>query len=358
MKKILSLAACLLMGAALFTACDSDDDNTIIDPNLHPTAGIYVLSEGSYFYKINGALDYYGYTTDGLTTDRGVFYKANGRYLGGTPNNALIASDGNMYIVTTEDNRVEIIDPATRLAKDPIKVTQPRELATDGTDVYISSYKGKVYKYNTVSAKLTDSTEVVGTNLEGVAVVGDYVYVCNAWNPDGSFNTNVVKLDKNLNKVKDITVVTNPTQLLTNGTDLFVVSMGNYTTIAAQLQRIDTSTDVVTTIAPATMAAIVSGRLYLVNAPWGGTATYSYYDIQSKTVNTWPTPSEVFLPYAIAVDPNNGNVLITSKSEDPDKPGSPSNTADGYLTMYKSDGTFMGKYDCGLNPGTIVFYIP
>ncbi len=358
MKKIFSWVALALLSATLFTACsDDDDDNDVpVTDAIEVTSGVYVVNEGSYYYGINGSVTSYDPTSG--TAQQSVFQEVNGRALGGTPNDAVISGD-YIYIATTDENRVEIANASTMASVAYVSVTQPRELAasTDASKVFVSSYNGKVYAISTTSYELVDSSAVVGSYLEGIGVYGDYVYVCNSYNADYTYNTNVVKLDAILNKVKDITVAANPTQIEVVGDNVFVVSTGNYYDVSAVAQQINPATDAVSEIAPATMIAASSTRLFLVNAPWGSTPTYSYADVNGTTigsVQTWIDGADLVSTYAMAYDYVSGWVYVTSSSEDPDYGGA-SYTLPGYAVVYTADGEKQSQFDTGLNPGTVVF---
>ncbi len=357
MKKLLSLAAIALTSTSLFTACndDNEDDNKpIIDP-VEITSGVVVVNEGSYYSNINGSATLFDMPTNTATTD--AFQNANGRSLGGTPNDAVVVGD-YLYIATTDENRVEIADGRTMKSVASIKVKQPRELAllNDG-NVVLSSYTGKVYKIDTKSRELADSSEVVGANLEGITVYGNYVYVCNAYNADYTYNTNVVKLDAELNKVKDITVAANPTQIETMNDNVFLISMGNYNDVQAVAQQIDPATDAVTEIAPATLLAVTPHQLYLINAPYGSAPTYSVASVKGKTIGAlqkWIDGTEIVSPYAMAWDYATNVVYVSSSALDPDYGGA-SYSLPGFVVAYDDDGQMVRKFDAGLNPGTIVF---
>ena len=104
----------LVLGTFVLTACNLDEepkeykDVTVAD-------GLFILNEGSYFSQINGSLDFLGYLSSSV--ERDIFNKINGRALGGTPNHALICGS-KMYIATTEENRVEVVDAMTLKAFD------------------------------------------------------------------------------------------------------------------------------------------------------------------------------------------------------------------------------------------------
>ena len=63
---------------------------------------------------------------------------------------------------------------------------------------------------------------------------------------------------------------------------------------------------------------------------------------------------EIDSPVEIAVDPESGDVYVTSLKNSPDT-GYPDYNADGYMVRYSSGGIFKARYDTGVNPGTIVF---
>jgi hypothetical protein len=353
MKKYFSMLAFLTIGAMTFTSCSNDDDDKDkVVPMRTVADGVLVLNEGNYFSNINGSLDYLNYKSSNVT--RNCFQTANGRSLGGTPNDAIINDEDELYIATTFENRVEIADAKTMKSVAVAKIRKPRELASDGSYVYVSSYTGRVYKIDDKSHEVVDSSEVIGTNLEGIAVYKGYVYVSNAWNDDYTYNTNVVKLDVELNKVKDITVVANPGQLIAYENYIYVASQGNYIDVQPTVQRINCVTDEVSVIGTASMMACNNDRLYMINVPYGSPATYSYYDIRTQTTQKWIDGSEIYSPYAMAVDPITDEVFITSQNEDVEKHIA-NFYADGYLTQYSRDGVFKKKYVCGVNPGTILF---
>ena len=350
----MKLVACLCAAAFVLTACDDDDPQPVIEP-VEVADGVFILNEGSFYAQINGSLDYLDYASGKVS--RNVFQTANGRTLGGTPNNAILCGS-KLYIATQEENRVEVVDAKTLNAYTPVDVVAPRELCTDGEAVYVSSYTGEVSKIDTLTLKVTAKSPVVGTNLEGIAYRQGYVYVCNAWNSDYTYNTNVVKLSAGtLAKVKDVTVVANPNQLIASGDDLYLASWGNYFDVPATIQHISL-TDQVTSLANATFMALGKDNLYLVGSSydenWNEVNTYTVYNLTTGKESMFTTGSDIVSPVTIGVDPLSGDVFISSRSKD-DNTGAASYTTDGYLMRYRADGTVVGRYNCGVGPGTLVF---
>ena len=356
MKKYMKLLACLFAGTFVLTACDDDNEEPKTEYQEVAVAdGLFILNEGSYYSQVNGSLDYIDFSTNSITTN--AFQAANGRALGGTPNNALLCGS-KLYIATQEENRVEVVDAKTLKALSPVSITAPRELCTDGEAVYVSSYTGEVSRIDTLSLRVTAKSPVVGTNLEGIACRQGYVYVCNAWNSDYTYNTNLVKLSaQTLQKQKDITVVANPNQLIASGDDLYLASWGNYADVPATVQCIDKD-DRVTTLAHATYMALRLGKLYLIGSSyddqWREVNTYTVYDLASATETTFTRGLDIVSPVTIGVDPVSGDVFISSRSMDANT-GAASYTAKGYVLRYRPDGTLVTRYDCGVSPATLVF---
>lgn len=359
MKKYLLSIAVLMAATISFTSCDDDDDcPTCPPPATIVQNGVYVINEGNYSYQINGTLDFLGYDVAKGTysmTDS-IFEKVNGRSLGGTPNDALIFSDSLLCIAVADENRVEFVNTLTKKASTAIKIEKPRELAYESGSnyIYVSSYTGKVYKIDMTTRTIAGESEKVGANLEGIAVAGNKLYVCNSCNPDYTYNKNVVELNANtLAKNQDIEVVDNPVDVINAGDAIFILSMGNYGDKPATVQMLKDGQ--LSTIGNATMMAYdaYNDQLYMINAPFGGDKEYKVYNLKNGQTTTFLTNPDIFSPYSLAVNPVNGDVFITSSTKNPDT-GYADYTADCKLYRYTSVGTLLGTYDCGVNPGTIV----
>ena len=359
MKKYLLSIAVLMAATISFTSCDDDDDSKTCPTPVIPRYGVYVINEGNYSYQINGTLDFLGYDVAKGTysmTDS-IFEKVNGRSLGGTPNDALIVGDSVLCIAVADENRVEFVNTTTKKADAAVSIDNPRELAYESGSnyLYVSSYTGKVYKIDMTTRTIAGESEKVGANLEGIAVAGNKLYVCNSFNPDYTYNKNVVELNANtLAKNQDIEVVDNPVDVINAGNAIFILSMGNYADKPATVQMLKDGQ--LSTIGNATMMAYdaYNDQLYMINAPYGGgDKEYEVYNLKNGQTTTFLTNPDIFSPYSLAVNPVNGDVFITSSTKNPDT-GYADYTADCKLYRYTSAGILLGTYDCGVNPGTIV----
>lgn len=365
MKKYLLSIAVLMAATISFTSCDDDDDcPTCPTPAAIVQNGVYVINEGSYYSQINGTLDFLGYDVAKGTYSmtRNIFEDVNGRSLGGTPNDALIVGDSVLCIAVAEENRVEFVNTTTKKADAAVSIDNPRELAYESGSnyLYVSSYTGKVYKIDMTTRTIAGESEKVGANLEGIAVAGNKLYVCNSCSSDyTTYYKNVVELNAStLAKNQDIEVVDNPVDIINAGSAIFILSMGNYADKPATVQMLKDGQ--LSTIGNAIMIAYDANlkRLYMVNVIYNEDYTikrrdYMVYDLNTNTTSTFLQEASAFLPYSIAVNPVNGDVFITSSTKNPDT-GYADYTADCKLYRYTSAGILLGTYDCGVNPGTIV----
>ena len=218
MKKYFYMFACLFAATALTTSCINDDDDPAVEPVVNiATDGVFILNEGNYYSNIDGSLDYLDYSTDKVT--RGLFASANKRSLGNTPNDMLVGNSV-LYIATNGENRIEVLNKSTMMSIKTIEIPSPREMTSDGTYVYVTSYDGRVRKidpeYNIVVAQ----SAVIGDNLEGITYFGGSLYVCNSCKPGETYtyHREVVKLNAStLGNEGTISVGLNPTQIVTDG---------------------------------------------------------------------------------------------------------------------------------------------
>lgn len=357
MKKFLSSLLCLLLGFTVFTACDNNND---LPNHEHSVVadGVFIVNEGSYFSQINGAIDYLNYSNNAV--NRNVFKNTNGRSLGGTPNSAVICNH-EIYIACADENRVEVMNDSTFSSVAQITVESPREVATDGEYVYVSSYTGKVTKISSTH-HVVGTSGIIGSHLEGIVALNGYVYVCNS--ADGSkqytdpdyYLKSVLRLDKtSLGLEKEITVEKNPTALLTDGNYVYVLCSGDYKIIKGCIEKISNQDNSVSKIAEATMMAYNNGNyLYYANAPYDGVPTYGVYNITSQTTVDFTIEGPKF-PYSMGVDPISGDIFISALNPNPDYPSYASYTTDGILYRYTSAGALKKTYTIGVSPGTLVF---
>ena len=366
-KTLFLSALCAMITCGGFTSCSDDDDSPVfIDVTV--ADGVFVLNEGSYFAGINGTLDYLDYKTATMSNN----ILADIYNLGGTPNNAIIVGDV-MYIACSDENRVAVIDAKNLIAaKQMIAITAPREMATDGSYLYVTSQAGCVIKVDLTTNLIVETTPVIGDRLEGIAWRNGYLYVCNSCkeipDPDSGYSsweyhTNLIKLNaETLAKVSDITVAANPNQIVSDGQYLYLASWGDYNQTPATVQQIDEN-DEVSVIGTGQKIAYDDNKLYIVNTEydeyWNEVHTYKVLDLKTNlTTDFWGDTSLIFSPGTIGVDPVTHDVFITSYNKD--DYGYASYTTNGYMIVYSNANKYFSnaatKFTTGVGPCTLVFY--
>jgi len=356
MKKYLSLAAALLCSAILFTSCLGDDDNNNTNPDVYTiTMGAFVLNEGNYYNNISGSLSYID--LQNATVTNNYFKQINQRSLGGTPNCIVTAgTEGDLYIACTDENRIEITDSKVKSVA-YVNVEKPREMCADDSYVYVTSYNGTVSKISIKDRKVSSTSAVVGANLEGITLRNGYLYVCNSYNPDYTYNSNVVKLSAStLEKVGDIAVAVNPTSIKVSGDNIYVLSSGNYNDVSPRLQKID-SADKVSLLTTAVYFDVLDGMVFGIDSSYNELTKktqYSYFGIaKSGAIEEIIPPFDIPAPCAINIDPNSATIFVSSyKMGDS---GYPDYSAPGYIYAFRTYDNYAKKFDLGVGPRHVLF---
>lgn len=366
MKKL-----CYLMFAAILSSgissCSDDKDSPM--EVTETVSGFYTINGGNKSGKIPASLTSYQYST-GVATDplQDAFMAANGIALGDGAQKAIVYGS-KMYIAMYGSNLIWVVEPATLKIITSIKpegdAINPRALAAKDGKVYASMYTGYVSRIDTISMKVEASVKV-GPNPDQIGIGGNKLYVANS---DGS-NSKIGYPESSISiidlgsftetKIKDITKVLNPTDVATNGKDVFVICKGNYEDKPSVVKKV-VGNDVVE-VAPGTNIDVNANKLYVINAPYGGERsdmTFKVYDTESlKEVGnivqqTAGTESWVDSPNAIAVDPAEGDIVILSYTLS--EAGAAQYREPCYANIYGTDGVFKKRIKCGVGARAVTF---
>lgn len=352
-----------LLVAALplsFAACSDDDGPDHEIETVTVSNGAFIVNSGNLRNNIPGSLTFIDYATGQASQD--VFKAANGRVLGDTPQNAVVYGS-KMYIAVYQSNLIEVVDRVSlkslkTIPFDASEGQEPRFVLAHEGKVYASMYNGYVQRIDTLSLSI-DGAVKVGPNPEEMCVAGDYLYVANS---DGMNYQNGYVDGCTVSKIalgsfseeKKINVGINPTKMASDGNNVYVITMGDYSAANPATLRQIVNDNTVNAIAPATLMGASAGKLYFINAPYGASSIdYKVLDTATGTISAFPV-SGVDSPAAIAVDPVVGDVFVTSYNM---VGGYASYSTPGYVEQYKADGSLVKHYDTGVGPCYVNFNI-
>lgn len=365
----------MMLATVSFAACDEDEEitgggngnggNDSIPAVVTPvSSGVLILNNGNTTSGIEGDFTTVDYAV-GFSAASGRFAAVNGRTLGDTPNAACIYGN-KIYTAVTSSNTVEVCAKGdfrsvkqVSFAGNP-DLSQPRSVVGKDGYVYVSFFSGYVCKIDTLNFNMTDTVKIgEGTYPEKMAVAGNKLYVPNSGYGSG---TTVSEIDlATFAKTRDITVPVNPVQVSTDAEgNVYLLCSGTYDAswnqIGAAVHRLDLATGNHVKVADATMMDIPQGtnKLYVVNSPYGAsTVSYVSVDLTQTPYNAVSLPVSADSPAAIAVDPVNGNIVLTSYSL---SGGYPSYNIPGYANIYNAAGELQKRVDTGVGPCGIYFF--
>lgn len=358
LKGQLRMLALVLALPILLWACNKDKSEDGVP--IVATKGVFVFNSGNQKGNIDGSLSFIDEKTGAVTND--VFKTANERSLGSTVQDGVILGN-NMYIAVSKSNTIEVVNKNTLASVTQIRPTaaqgsSPRDIVTDGKYVYVSMFSGQVSRIDP-STNTIDKTVAVGPNPAEMVITHNHLYVANS---DGlNFNEGYVN-GKSVSKIslstlaeKKIPVGMNPTKIVADASgNVIVLCMGDYNENPAALWIINEDDVARDWGKTATLMAIKGNSLYTINTPFGTTTKkYSVYNTQTGDLekdNFVSVP--VDSPAGIAIDPDNGRILITSYTLVSDKA---SYATPGYVSEYSSDGAFVKRYDVGVGAVYMTF---
>lgn len=353
-KSISKMKRKLLLGALLatfgfLTACNNEKG---IDPPYEPTTttGLFILSEGWYGAGA-GSLAHYNFCESALTLN--VYGLQNpGKSIGDTPED-IVRYGAKTYITAWGEGKVLILDTQGKeLAT--VQMTKPHSIAADGKYVYVSTYDSKVARIDTLDYSVTYAA-VSGLYGEGIAVIGDNVYVAN--NGDTQYEQGlgetIMIVDKaNMRETGEIPTPMNPRRLCA-GQDgyLYLVTAGEYNpdwTFAVEpgLHRVNVTTKaVVDTFEDMVVSNITALGDYVYGCYQDWATGESYIrrvNVKNNMVSAFTSAESDY--YSLTADPVGKTIYA--------------GTSDGELVCYNTDGSQMFRLQgLGANVTAVAFTV-
>lgn len=308
--------------------------------------GVYIVNEGN-FGSGNGTLSLFSY--DSLKVYNDLFRAANNRPLGDVPNSMTINS-GKAYIVVNNSGKIEIADAKTLVSQGVISgLNSPRNLAfANSTKAYVTSlYSDSIaiidLNSNTISGYIN-----AGGPTEAIMVDGTKAYVTNWTNGNTVRVINVAE-----NRVIDTIIVGSEPEsiVIDRNNRLWVLCPGSWRRdVFAELDVINLGTGKVEK--KFTFPDIQNSPSCLKIDAMGQTLYYINKGVYKMDVTASSLPVTPLIPennayfYKIAVNPVNSDILVTDAGDF---------MHDGYISVYKNDGTLFKRDKAGLIPGSMAF---
>lgn len=343
-----------------------------------PVTGFYLLNEGN-MGSNKCTLDFYDYTN--ATYTRNIYGNANPDVVKelGDVGNDLQVYGSKLWAVINCSNKVEVMDAATATRIGQIEIPNCRYIAFDGPYAYITSYAGPVqidddYKQlgyvarvDTATLRITGQC-LVGYQPDGIAILDGYAYVCNS----GGYMVNnyettvsVVNLSSMMEERRIPVAVNLQYAVADRFGQLWVSSRGDYYDEPAALYWIDRpgSAAVVNELktpagghVAASAMTLCGDSLYIVGSEFSyvtqeTTTTYGIVNVRTHTLVsanfiTDGTDDRIRRPYSVAVNPDNGQILVAD-ARDYVNPGR--------LYCFSSDGVRLWDVRTGDIPAHFVF---
>ncbi|RAU84161.1 YncE family protein [Pontibacter arcticus] len=334
-KTILSAFALIL----ILASCRENEEPIPAEVEEVPGQGssFYLLNEGN--MNMNKAsLDFYDAKAGKYK--RNIYEEANPEVtlgLGDVGNDAQVYG-GKLYVVVDVSGKVEVLDVRTGKRLKQISIKNCRYITFHQGKAYVSSYNANIGSTGTANGFVAqidtatlaiERTVTVGRQPEGVAIVGEKLYVANSggYNPEQLERTiSVVDLNT-LKETNRIEVADNLHRLKADKYgDLYVTSRGNSKGETAKLFVIGTQT------ASVKHTFDVAGNFWIdedlgyiistVQDKTTGNRTIRYSLIDIKEEKLLPqsfiedaAAKEISKPYGIAVDPVTKAVYLTDAKD-------------------------------------------
>lgn len=346
----------------LFNACKKEpDDENKPNPVTPPVSlAVYVLNQGS-FSGNNASVTLFNPEDSAITAN--YFQAQNNRVLGDTGSDLLVYG-GKTYIATNVSSQLEIVDSKTFKSIKQISFIKdgepqlPSALAGLDDKVYVASYDGLVTVIDTLSLEIIKTIEV-GLNPDAILAANNEIWVSNSGGlnfPDYDNTISIIDPDR-LIEIDRIEVGTNPyTMKADDYGDIYLITRGNYGDEKMRLSIINAATR---------KLKHTFENFEAYNFTIKGDTAYVYHHdfmsgegskIMTINVKTEQVISQQFITdntsietvYAIAADPSKDNIYITDAKD---------YVSQGIVYCFGTDGKLKFKFDAGINPVAVRFFM-
>ncbi len=310
------------------------DDGTVIKIRRKSLVGLYILSEGS-AGRNQAELAYYDVKT--ATISKKYFKAKNNTDLGDTGNDLVLYGNKLYCTVSGSDlatdirigGYIEVIHPKTGIsikripAKDAAgNPDMPRFMAMSGGKVYVTMYSGSVARIDTATLEIDGRAALGGKLPEGICLYGGNLYVCNSGQGPG--NTISVVDIATFKETKTITTENNPTSIGVTSTGDIYFTTADYTWGGGNRSNLYkfnvANTSAITAFnCRASSLAVGDNYVYATDFTWNDYSDHAIkVNLKTGAVSDFSDELELYMVYAVQVNPINGDVYITGQGQDVD----------------------------------------
>lgn len=341
----------------LISTLEDEDPET---PDSPLSESFYVLNEGNMLAN-QCTLDFYDAVTGEYTRNVLQGTRPGDTGVLGDVGNDLQLYDGRLFAVVNGSDKVEVYDAESLAHVGTLAVESPRYIVFDGNYAYVSSYSGKVMRFDVRTLTAAGSAEA-GMLPEEMAIYGGRLFVANSGDfADPTFRNTITVIDlASFSLVGEIDAYIQLHHLAVDarGT-LWASSRGNYSDKpACLLAYIPNGNDgyslAKTFDVPVTNMSLCGDTLYYIAASYDEhyVATYSFGSIDTASMShntasyiTDGSEATMMTPYAVALRPD-GSFYITDVA---------GYTGTGTVRAYSADGRVVSIHAAAQIPGHLVF---
>ena len=358
-NKYLNLFAvsALFLGASIcFTSCNKDDDNNNAAPEITSAKKVFILNEGNWNGN-NASLDIY--YPDGEKTYQSKVYAAqNGEILGDTGQD-LLYYGGKVYVSVWGSSYLAKLDSTGKVIEKhnfTAEEGQPRYLAAKDGFVYVSTYGGKVAKFDTASIVAPKGFVEVGPHPEEMCVKDNYLYTVISGDYNVKYENKIAVVDLSSFTFKEnIEILDDPTNILSFKDKLYVVYYSDPMSGVQAILEVDPAAKSYKVMADGSKLATDGANLYYIHSAtdWSDypnvktVTTFHKYGSSDNFLDLTSTPElSSSIIYLFDIDPDNGDFYL----------GITDTQTSGTVYRFDKTGKFIAKFETsGLNPNHAVF---
>lgn len=348
----------VLLLSTLWIGCEPNGEDDSGKKAEVIVSQVLILNEGAYQAN-NAGITVYDPEKKEVTVEE-LYATANGRQMGDTGQDILVDGDdvyvsvyGSSYVARLNMQGEQQASHSFTEAEG-----QPRFMVADNTHLYVTLYSGNVAVLDRSTLAVTVLIPV-GANPEGMALMGDHLYVANSgWGYDQTISVIDTKKGEN---IQTITCAVNPQQFVVVNDKLFLFAYGPYDenwNCPYPVQQVDVTNGTVTDITNACRGTMMGfDKLLMLNSAtdWATNTTvnsFFTYDVTMDKLSTsspfTDAPEELYSGniYMMDCNPRTGEVYI----------GVSDFVSPGTVYRFSATGFLTDTFQTGINPSHATFF--